>query len=68
MTLAQSKSGSENLAILDRIFRASIGKQCLGLSPPGLMLVYLDWLVRLREVEAALGEEMSVYGYEEDLE
>jgi len=32
------------------------------------MLVYLDWLVRLRDVETALGEEMSVYGYEEDLE
>jgi len=34
----------------------------------GVMLVYLDWLVRLREVEAAFGDEMTVYGYEEDLE
>ena len=31
----------------DRLIRARMGRQSLGLSPPGLMLVYLDWLVHL---------------------
>ena len=39
--------GSETVTNFDRLFRARIGKQSLGLSPPGLMLVYLDWLVHL---------------------
>src|SRR5271157_5125672 len=45
--LAQFDLGSENVTNFDRLIRARIGKQSLGLSPPGLMSVYLDWLVHL---------------------
>jgi poly[(R)-3-hydroxyalkanoate] polymerase subunit PhaC len=31
----------------DRLLRAQVGRLTLGLSPPGLLLVYLDWLVHL---------------------
>jgi polyhydroxyalkanoate synthase len=31
----------------DRLLRAWVGRLSLGLSPPGLLLVYLDWLVHL---------------------
>jgi hypothetical protein len=31
----------------DRLFRARVGRLSLGLSPPGLLLVYLDWLAHL---------------------
>jgi polyhydroxyalkanoate synthase len=31
----------------DRLLRARIGRLSFGLSPPGLLLVYLDWLVHL---------------------
>jgi polyhydroxyalkanoate synthase len=31
----------------DRLLRAQVGRLSLGLSPPGLLLVYLDWLVHL---------------------
>ena len=46
-TLAHLEPGSESITNFDRLIRARIGKQSLGLSPPGLMLVYLDWLVHL---------------------
>ena len=46
-TLAQLEHGSQSITNFDRLIRARIGKQSLGLSPPGLMLVYLDWLVHL---------------------
>jgi polyhydroxyalkanoate synthase len=31
----------------DRLLRAGVGRLSFGLSPPGLLLVYLDWLVHL---------------------
>lgn len=31
----------------DRLLRAQVGRFSFGLSPPGLLLVYLDWLVHL---------------------
>jgi polyhydroxyalkanoate synthase len=31
----------------DRLLRAQLGRLSYGLSPPGLLLVYLDWLVHL---------------------
>ncbi len=31
----------------DRLLRARVGRLSFGLSPPGLLLVYLDWLVHL---------------------
>jgi len=46
-TLAHLEPGSESITNFDRLIRARIGKQSLRLSPPGLMLVYLDWLVHL---------------------
>ncbi len=46
-TPAQRSLGATNFAMLDRLIRARIGRQSLGLSPPGLMLVYLDWMVHL---------------------
>ena len=46
-TLTHLEPGSESITNFDRLIRARIGKQSLGLSPPGLMLVYLDWLVHL---------------------
>jgi polyhydroxyalkanoate synthase len=45
--LLQHAVGSANVSNFDRLFRARMGKQSLGLSPPGLLLVYLDWLVHL---------------------
>ncbi len=32
---------------IDRLFRARLGRLTLGVSPTGLMLAYLDWLVHL---------------------
>jgi hypothetical protein len=37
----------DSAATWDRLVRARIGRFSFGLSPPGLMLVYLDWLVHL---------------------
>ncbi|MFO0907985.1 MAG: alpha/beta fold hydrolase [Isosphaeraceae bacterium] len=37
----------ESATNLDRLIRARLGRFSLGLSPPGLLLVYLDWLVHL---------------------
>ncbi len=37
----------ESAANWDRLLRARIGKHSFGLSPPGLLLVYLDWLLHL---------------------
>jgi polyhydroxyalkanoate synthase len=42
---AAPESGSA--ANLDRFVRARLGQVSAGLSPPGLLLVYLDWLVHL---------------------
>jgi len=58
-TLAQFDLGSENVTNFDRLIRARIGKQSLGLSPPGLMLVYLDWLVHL---EFSPGKRLELLG------
>jgi polyhydroxyalkanoate synthase subunit PhaC len=50
-SLAIDRSGGEDLAPeagsalnWDRLLRARIGHLTFGLSPPGLLLVYLDWL------------------------
>jgi polyhydroxyalkanoate synthase len=40
-------SEEKTVISLDRMFRASLGRMTLGLSPPALMLAYLDWLVHL---------------------
>jgi polyhydroxyalkanoate synthase len=37
----------ESAAAWDRLLRARVGRLSFGLSPPGLLLVYLDWLVHL---------------------
>jgi polyhydroxyalkanoate synthase len=37
----------DSLAVWDRLLRARVGQLTFGLSPPGLVLVYLDWLVHL---------------------
>jgi len=58
-TLAQFDLGSENVTNFDRLIRARIGKQSLGLSPPGLILVYLDWLVHL---EFSPGKRLELLG------
>ncbi len=58
-TLAQIDLGSEDVTNFDRLIRARIGKQSLGLSPPGLMLVYLDWLVHL---EFSPGKRLELLG------
>ena len=57
--LTQFGVGSESVSNLDRLFRARIGKQSLGLSPAGLMLVYLDWLVHL---EFSPGKRLELLG------
>jgi polyhydroxyalkanoate synthase len=38
---------SASAATWDRLVRARVGRLSFGLSPPGLLLVYLDWLVHL---------------------
>jgi polyhydroxyalkanoate synthase len=38
---------SDSAATWDRLLRARVGRISFGLSPPGLLLVYLDWLVHL---------------------
>ncbi len=58
-TLAQIDLGSEDVTNFDRLIRARIGKQSLGLSPPGQMLVYLDWLVHL---EFSPGKRLELLG------
>ncbi|HMF37567.1 MAG TPA: alpha/beta fold hydrolase [Isosphaeraceae bacterium] len=58
-TLGQFDLGSENVTNFDRLIRARIGKQSLGLSPPGLILVYLDWLVHL---EFSPGKRLELLG------
>jgi len=37
----------DSAATWDRLLRARVGRLSFGLSPPGLLLVYLDWLVHL---------------------
>jgi polyhydroxyalkanoate synthase len=46
-TLTHLDADTDGITNLDRLIRARIGKQSLGLSPPGLMLVYLDWLLHM---------------------
>jgi poly[(R)-3-hydroxyalkanoate] polymerase subunit PhaC len=58
-TLMHLELGSESITNFDRLIRARIGKQSLGLSPPGLMLVYLDWLVHL---ESSPGKRLELLG------
>lgn len=43
----QSSPESDDATNWDRLLRAQVGRLTLGLSPPGLLLVYLDWLVHL---------------------
>jgi len=38
---------SDTTTTWDRFLRAQVGRLSFGLSPPGLLLVYLDWLVHL---------------------
>jgi polyhydroxyalkanoate synthase len=38
---------SDSAVHWDRLLRAQVGRLTFGLSPPGLLLVYLDWLVHL---------------------
>ncbi|MFI5455788.1 MAG: alpha/beta fold hydrolase [Isosphaerales bacterium] len=45
--LGQPAPEPEFAANWDRLFRAGIGRVSLGLSPVGLVLVYLDWLLHL---------------------
>ncbi len=40
-------SDTKTVSSLDRMFHAWLGRMTLGLSPPALMLAYLDWLVHL---------------------
>ena len=58
-TLMHLELGSESITNFDRLIRARIGKQSMGLSPPGLMLVYLDWLVHL---EISPGKRLELLG------
>jgi polyhydroxyalkanoate synthase len=44
---APHESESDCGTLFDRFFRARIGRLSLGLSPVGLLLVYLDWLLHL---------------------
>jgi polyhydroxyalkanoate synthase len=37
----------DSAATWDRLLRARVGRLSFGLSPPGLLLVYFDWLVHL---------------------
>ncbi len=37
----------QQAATWDRLLRARVGRLTFGISPPGLLLVYLDWLVHL---------------------
>ncbi|MGC8638286.1 MAG: alpha/beta fold hydrolase [Isosphaeraceae bacterium] len=46
-SLSPALLGQGSATNFDRLIRARIGRQSLGLSPPGLLLVYLDWLVHL---------------------
>lgn len=43
----QSAIEPDSAATWDRLLRARIGRLSFGLSPPGLLLDYLDWLVHL---------------------
>src|SRR5579871_1777839 len=45
--LEQSVPETESAMNWDRLLRAQVGRLTMGLSPPGLLLVYLDWLVHL---------------------
>ena len=45
--LAPSAPEPDSAATWDRLLRARVGRLSFGLSPPGLLLVYLDWLVHL---------------------
>lgn len=38
---------SQSFTNFDRLLRARLGRTTLDLSPPGLMLVFLDWLIHL---------------------
>jgi polyhydroxyalkanoate synthase len=44
---AASAPEPDSAASWDRLLRARVGRLSFGLSPPGLLLVYLDWLVHL---------------------
>jgi polyhydroxyalkanoate synthase len=44
---APSAPEPDSAATWDRLLRARVGRLSFGLSPPGLLLVYLDWLVHL---------------------
>ena len=46
-SLSPAILGQGSATNFDRLVRARMGRQSLGLSPPGLLLVYLDWLVHL---------------------
>src|SRR5262245_31425943 len=45
--LAPSAPESDSAASWDRLLRARVGRLSFGLSPPGLLMVSLDWLVHL---------------------
>jgi polyhydroxyalkanoate synthase len=49
---------SENKPVssFDRMFHAWVGRMTLGLSPPALMLAYLDWLVHLAALPSKQAE------------
>jgi poly[(R)-3-hydroxyalkanoate] polymerase subunit PhaC len=46
-SVGQPAPESESAANWDRLLRARMGKLSCGLSPPGLTLVFLDWLLHL---------------------
>lgn len=43
----QAAPEPDSASTWDRLLRAQVGRLSLGLSPPGLLLVYLDWLAHL---------------------
>lgn len=48
MTASLQEAPESDTAVhWDRLLRARVGRFSCGLSPPGLLLVYLDWLVHL---------------------
>ena len=46
-SLSPTILGQGSATNFDRMIRSRMARQSLGLSPPGLLLVYLDWLVHL---------------------
>jgi poly[(R)-3-hydroxyalkanoate] polymerase subunit PhaC len=49
-------SETKTVSSLDRMFHAWLGHMTLGLSPPALMLAYLDWLVHLAALPSKQAE------------